>query len=361
MYCTIIKEILTYIAASEPEVTAKSVKKSKAPQLDSDSENECETDMVVDETKTESDNKKENFPKPLTITSDKKKKAKGDKSSKGKIDEKVTQKTGGESQSKDDTNALKNETETEPQIKDVTERHETKDKIKFDPEIFTMEVDNDSQTDNMQKSQEDVEPKTEKATKKSKGKSKEFKAPANKKEIKKVKGTAHEDQTTKREPDCDKKAEKGNISVECKVDEIDKKEDTKSNDINEENDTSKIADDRERFDQKDSEQDGQNQADKTSESDNNEKNKKGDDESDDELDLAPEVPDIDSQDETCKKEQAQAKVSNEDSDDDFDLIEKSMYDNDPVLDKVHEMEVVNVTVYHGQDSDSDPFDMMMEE
>lgn len=87
-------------------------------------------------------------------------------------------------------------------------------------------------------------------------------------------------------------------------------------------------------------------------------------ETDEELDLAPEVPDINSQEEASKKEQKWDDYRDdcrEDSEDDFDLVEKSMYDSDPVLKKVHDMEVVNNTVVHSQDSDSDPFDMMIEE
>ena len=87
-------------------------------------------------------------------------------------------------------------------------------------------------------------------------------------------------------------------------------------------------------------------------SDKNKQNKDCD--SDVELDLPVEVPDINSQEKNENSDMT------EDSEDDFDLTEKSMYDNDPVIEKIGEMEVVNVSAIPSQDSDSDPFDMMEE-
>ena len=99
----------------------------------------------------------------------------------------------------------------------------------------------------------------------------------------------------------------------------------------------------------------------TSELDNEAIKQISDMKSDIKLELRTAVPFISSQEKTDSKLQEDKDNSmKEDSDDDFDLAETSMFDNDPVIEKVSHMEVVNVPVMQSQESDSDPFDMMEE-
>ena len=245
-------------------------------------------------------------------------------------------------------------------------------KIKFDPEIYTMEIDDNhvNKTDvkklNNVAGSSSLKPGNSK--KKSKEKKKKFKAPAAG-EIEKTENIAAENdkQTEITSKSHDQKAvsmhiceskDKTKVKGESKKSKLKISTDNKTIEMN----SLEINDCFSKLDKEELKLGDQNQKDlnvSKTEKDNSTKEENKQTDSDEELDLAPEVPDINSLEKPDKKEQGHINVD-EDSDDDFDLIEKSMYDNDPVLEKVHEMEVVNVTVLHSPESDSDPFDMMEE-
>ena len=356
---------------SEPEVIALPTEESKPLEFEIDTEKGNETSLPVDKSKKQSESKKKDSQKSIfPMKSDKK--SNDGKDCKDKIDETVTDSSGIVSHSKDDSDRQKIETETKLETKDI---HETKDKMKFDPEIFTMEIDGESQIDNKQETVEDVKANTEKESKKMKGKSKEFKAPASKKS-KKVKGAPNENLQSKLEQKWDEEKDKKIQDSQSKDAERNEMEDMESSVINDDKNKSENVEDCEQLDEKDNEQ---NQYDKKShknkqceenmkinldkkstETSKNDCNDKEMDLSGDEFDLATDISEI-NQHEAQGNKQAQAKINAEESDDDFDLVEKSMYDNDPVLDKPREIQHIDVTVYHAQDSDSDPFDMMLEE
>lgn len=244
--------------------------------------------------------------------------------------------------------------------------------IKFDPEIYTMEIDDDNMNktdvEKLNNVAESSSLKPGNSEIKSKEKKKKFKASAAG-EIEKTANKAAENakQTEITSKSHHLKQESMNVCEskdKTKVKGKGKKSKLKTSvgSKTAEKNSLEINDCFSKLDEEELKLGEQNQKDlniSKPEKDNNPKEEHKQTDSDEEFDLAPEVPDINSQEKNDKKEQGHINVD-EDSGDDFDLIEKSMYDNDLVLEKVHEIEVVNVTVLHSPESDSDPFDMMEE-
>ena len=261
--------------------------------------------------------------------------------------------------------------------------------IKFDPEIFTMEIDDDSDIKVEKSSENKGKCDTGSAPSRKRTKRKAFKAPAAAEGKKKEKGFSG---PKKKEKKLKNQKNEKNV-IESDSQEIDGTGEMGKSELklernlnpNESNQTvynkiissdSKLElrtavpfiSDQEKNDSKPPENNSNKEdsgdefnLSETSVLDNEAIKQISDRKSDNKLELRTAVPFISSQEK--KDSQVLEDKDNsmkEDSDDDFDLTETSMFDNDPVIEKVSHMEVVNVPVMQSQESDSDPFDMMEE-
>ena len=259
--------------------------------------------------------------------------------------------------------------------------------IKFDPEIFTMEIDDDSDIKVEKSSENKGKCDTGSAASRKRTKGKAFKAPAAsedkmkekgssgpKKKEKKLKNQKNEKNVIKsdsQEKDGTDETGDSELKLEGNLNPNESKQPVNDKTISSDNKLElrtavPFISSQEKIDSKPPEnnsnkEDSGDEFDLTETSvlDNEAIKQMSDRKSDNKLRTA--VPFISSQEKTDSTLlEDQDNSMKEDSDDDFDLAETSMFDNDPVIEKVSHMEVVNVPVMQSQESDSDPFDMMEE-
>ena len=260
--------------------------------------------------------------------------------------------------------------------------------IKFDPEIFTMEIDDDSDIKVEKSGENKGKCDTGSAACRKRTKGKGFKAPAAtedkkekgssgpKKKEKKLKSQKNEKNVIKsdsQENDGNDETGESELKLEGNLNPNESNQLVKDKTISSDNKLElrtavPFISSQEKIDSKPPEnnsnkEDSGDEFDLTETSvlDNEAIKQMSDRKSDNKLELRTAVPFISSQEK--KDSQVLEDKDNsmkEDSDDDFDLAETSMFDNDPVIEKVSHMEVVNVPVMQSQESDSDPFDMMEE-
>ena len=261
--------------------------------------------------------------------------------------------------------------------------------IKFDPEIFTMEIDDDSDIKVEKSSENKGKCDTGSTASRNRTKRKAFKASAAtedkknekgssgpKKKEKKLKSQKKEKSVIKsdsQEKDGTDETGESELKLEGNLNPNESNQLVKDKIISSDNKfelrtavpfiSSQEKSDSKLPENNSNKEDSGDEIDLTETSvlDNEAIRQMSDMKSDIKLELRTAVPFISSQEKTDSKLQEDKDNSmKEDSDDDFDLAETSMFDNDPVIEKVSHMEVVNVPVMQSQESDSDPFDMMEE-
>ena len=358
---------VSFFAGSEQETSSDTMGKL---QVDSDTDSKGEIKLVdteVEHQETEINKDKEDLVTQEPVTQDKN--INGPVANSGK------------------ESNIDNIPDESDQIVPEKDQVNTNAPIKFDPDIFTMEIDDDSDI-NVEKSSENKgKCDTGSAASRKRTKGKGFKAPAASEGKMKEKGSSGPKKKEKKlkSQKNEKNFFKSDSQVNDGTDETEESELKLEGNLNP-NESSQPVNNKiissdsklelrtavpfissqEKSDSKLSEnnsnkEDSGDEFDLTETSvlDNEAIKQMSDMKSDNKLQLRTAVPFISSQ----EKNDSQLLEDNsmkEDSDDDFDLAETSMFDNDPVIEKVSHMEVVNVPVMQSQESDSDPFDMMEE-